>query len=526
MLGALARKLEAKGVYGAERRLKRALRNILITTVILVALALITGYYILLAMVLISAMLFLVGIFTSGRNYDLINREAILFAIHGFILANAGFDVTAIFDRLARMKEYEGSYVFRKIMGYFYFTGLDIKEAISKTLQEEKRLGMSFKTLLTGVYGGLVTGTDSQTIFNRIIQQEIIGSERDIEKFDSLVSSFLSGLMPVVIMFPLMTVLLGGLAGMGLAESLFLNLGLGIMIALILLFSENKFLYYPENIMLSLKTLFMQIIVSIAVAVGLYRVIGTQSLLFAILTFFLIGYYSEKRYIRVRRDIYSYLPTFLADLSGRISMGHTFTEAVTSMPLDIYGEFSRVLKYSIGNLINVGVIPERKDYDGIFAYRMYKNLLHDLMRGVYGSEALMNIRTVISLMSSIYDKVRSTMTIYGILLAASLSLGMLFVDFLSFLGAKMAGSIAQASEVPSSGLSGLMTLLSLLNIKGWIVDVYIVFAVAIIFAFGIFISSVTDGTRHGNQLSILFTVTAILLLLGVHKFVSPLILRF
>ena len=121
MLGALARKLEAKGVYGAERRLKRALRNILITTVILVALALITGYYILLAMVLISAMLFLVGIFTSGRNYDLINREAILFAIHGFILANAGFDVTAIFDRLARMKEYEGSYVFRKIMGYFYW---------------------------------------------------------------------------------------------------------------------------------------------------------------------------------------------------------------------------------------------------------------------------------------------------------------------------------------------------------------------------------------------------------------------
>lgn len=524
MLGALARKLEAKGIYGAEKRLRKALKNILIASTLLVALAIITGYYILLVLVLISGLLFLLSIFSSGRNYDLINREAILFAVHGLILAYAGFDVTGIFDRLARMEEYEGRYIFRRIMGYFYFTGMDLKEAISRVLHEERKLGASFKTLLTGVYSGLVTGTDTKTMFNRIIQQEIIGSERDIEKFDDLVRSFLSGLMPLVIMLPLMMVLLGGLTNMGLQETLFISIGLGIMITLILLFSENRFLYYPENIMLSPKVLIAQSFIAIAIGVGLFHFIGTRSLLFIPLVFFLTGYLFTRKYIRLRKDIYTYLPTFLADLGGRISMGHTFTEAVTSMPFDIYGEFSRILKYSVGTLINIGDIPPRKDYDGIFAYRMYKKLLIDLMRGTYGYEALASIRSIIALMSSIYDRVRSTVGIYSILLAFSLSIGVLLVDFVSFIGARISQSMGQLAQAETvRGFSGMLTFLTFLSGKTWIFDIYMVFTALAIFGFGIFVSSITDGTRHGNYLSILFAVTTTLLTLGIHEFVSPIL---
>ncbi len=520
LLSALASKLEVRGVYDAETKLKKALRRIVISSTILTVLAYITGYYILLALVAIAGLLFFLGIFASGRDYNLINREAILFVVHGFILAYAGFDITAIFDRLAKMEEYEGSYIFRRIMGYFYFTGMDLKSAINKVIQEEERLGVSFKTFLTGVYSGLMTGTDPKSMFSMIIQQALMESQRDIERFSDFISSFLSGLMPVVIMLPLLTVLLGGVANLGLPESLFLNIGLGLMMALIFLFSENKFLYYPESIMLNPKALFLQSTAAIAVGFGLYPLIGTPSLFLAALTFFIVGYYSTRKYIGVRKDVYSFLPAFLADLGERIGIGQTFAEAATSMSLDVYGEFSRVLKYSIGNLLMIGDIPWKKEYDGIFAYRMYKKLIMDLHRGTYGYEALANIRSIISLMSTVYDRVRWTLTTYSFIIAISLSLGMLFVDFLSFIGTKVAQSLVNVGQAAGS-MSGMLALLSFLSVKGWAIDVYMIFSVIFIIAFGIFVSSVSDGTRHGNMLSILYAIITMAFIIGIHYFVSP-----
>ena len=524
MLDAIALELEKKGVYNAKERLEGAIKKVIASSLLLGVLAYVTGYYVVLVLVPLFAVMLIYGLFTTGRDYGLVNRETVLFALHGFILANAGFDVTGIFDQFAKMREYEGSYVFRKIMGYFYFMGMDLREAINRVLQEEKRLGVSFKSFLTSIYNGMTTGIDTKGIFSMVIQQEIIDSERNIETFEQFINSFLSGLMPFIIMTPLMLVLLGGVANMPFIEYLFINLALGLGVGLILLFSENKFLYYPEQIMFNGKLFLIQLVFAVLVSVAAYFVIGTYSLFLGVLTFFIIGYLATKDYIGLRKDTYTFLPVFLADLGGRISIGQTFTEAVTSMPLDIYGKFSRVLKFSLGNLVNVGEIPEKKDFERIYVYKIYKKLITDLQKGIYGYEALLNVRTIISLMSTVYEKIRGTLSMNSFLMAVSLSFSMLFVDLMAFLGEKVSESMAQvqhAGTQVATGMQGMLMLLSFLKAKSWIIDVYFLFAVIFIFIFGIFTSSVSDGTRHGNVQSIVYAIVSMIMIVVIHSLVSP-----
>lgn len=524
MLDAIALELERRGVYNAKERLAGSIKRIIAASALLGLLAYITGFYVVLILIPLFAVMLFYGLFTTGRDYGLVNREAVLFSLHGFILANAGFDVTGIFDQFAKMREYEGSYVFRKIMGYFYFMGMDLREAINRVLQEEKRLGVGFKSFLTSIYNGMTTGIDTRSIFNMVIQQEIIESERNIETFEEFINSFLSGLMPFVIMAPLMLVLLGGVANMPFVEYLFINLALGIAVALILLFSENKFLYYPESIMFSGKVFFIQLLLASLVSAVGYFLIGTYSLFLGILAFFLAGYLATREYVGLRKDTYTFLPVFLADLGGRISIGQTFTEAVTSMPLDIYGRFSRVLKFSLGNLINVGEVPKKRDFERIYVYKIYRKLITDLQKGVFGYEALLNVRTIISLMSTVYEKVRSTLSMNTILMAVSLSFSMLFVDLMAFLGEKVSQSMAEVQQAGGqvvTGLEGLLVLLSFLRAKSWIIDVYFLFAFMFILIFGMFISSVSDGTRHGNLQSIIYAILSMILIVVIHSMVSP-----
>ncbi len=175
-------------------------------------------------------------------------------------------------------------------------------------------------------------------------------------------------------------------------------------------------------------------------------------------------------------------------------------------------------------MLIIGDVPWRKEYDGIFAYRMYKKLIMDLHRGTYGYEALANIRSIISLMSIVYDRVRWTLTTYSFIIAVSLSLGMMFVDFLSFIGNMVTQSLVNGLVnvgQAAGSMSGMLTLLSFLSVKGWAIDVYIIFSAIFIIAFGIFVSSVLDGTRHGNMLSILYAIITMALILGIHYFISP-----
>ncbi|MEM3372174.1 MAG: hypothetical protein QXO55_06170 [Candidatus Korarchaeum sp.] len=522
-LSALARNLELRGVYDAENRIKAALRKIIAASVMLGVVSYVTGYYIVMVFIPIVAVMFLASLFTTGRDYGLINRETILFALHGFILSNAGFDVTSIFDNLARIKEYQGSYVFRKIMGMFYFMGMDLKEAINIVLQEERRLGVAFKSFLSSIYNGLVTGIDTQSIFSLIIQQQIIESERDIEKFEDYVNSFLSGLMPVVIMLPIMMALLGGIANLAEVEAYFMNFAFAILIALILLFSENKFLYYPELILLDKRILSIQSVIA-AACIASYFLIGFYSFFLANFAFFTVGYAMTRNYIKIRNDTYSYLPVFLADLGGRISIGQTFTEAVANMPMNIYGHFSKVLRYSLGNLIAFGDIPPKRDYDRIFIYKIYKKIIMDLQRGVYGYAALMNIRTIISLMSLAYGKIRSSLTMNSILLSISLSFSILFIDIMGFLGFKVSQAIAQmqqADPTALSGLSGMLSLLSFLAFKPWMINVYAMFAAIFMFVFGMFVTTTCEGSRHGNIHSIIYVVISATLIMLMHELVAP-----
>ncbi len=527
MLGALARSLERRGVFDAERKLKSTLMKILLLTTLMGVLAYITKFYVVLIFVPIAAILLVLSLFSTGRDYGLINRESVLFALHGFILANAGFDVTGIFDKLAKMLEYEGSYVFRKIMGYFYFMGMDLREAINIVLAEEKKLGMSFKSFLTSVYNGMTTGIDTRSIFSMIIQQEIVESQKNIEAFEQTITSFLSGLMPFVVMTPMMLVLMGSVANMTFYHFAFLNIALGISVGLLLLFSENKFLYYPEIIMFSGRILVIQSIIALAVGVALYYMIGTYSLFVAVTVFYVVGYLMTRNYVGIRKDTYQYLPVFLADLGGRISIGQTFTEAVTNMPLDIYGKFSKVLKYSLGNLLHIGEIPPRKEFDRIYVYKIYKKLISDLQKGVYGYEALLNVRSIVSLMSAVYEKVRGTLGINMILIAVSLAFSTLFVDLLAFLGQQVAAAmknVKQAQTGVAGGMQSLLILLTFLQTQSWVVDVYFLFAAIFMIVMGSFVSSVTDGTRHGNIHSILYCILSSILIVIMHTLVAPLLI--
>ncbi len=411
-------------------------------------------------------------------------------------------------------------------MGYFYFMGMDLREAINRVLQEEKKLGVSFKSFLTSIYNGMTTGIDTKGIFSMVIQQEIIDSERNIEVFEQFINSFLSGLMPFIIMTPLMLVLLGGVANMPFIEYLFVNLALGVGVGLILLFSENKFLYYPEQIMFNGKLFLVQLLVAVLVSVAGYMVIGSYSMFLGVLAFFIVGYLGTREYIGLRKDTYTFLPVFLADLGGRISIGQTFTEAVTSMPLEIYGKFAKVLKFSLGNLVNIGEIPPKKDFERIYVYKIYKKLITDLQRGIYGYEALLNVRTIISLMSTVYEKIRGTLSMNSFLMAVSLSFSTLFVDLMAFLGQKVSQSMAEVQHAGAqiaTGMQGMLMLLSFLRAKGWIVDVYFLFAVMFILIFGIFTSSVSDGTRHGNVQSIVYAIVSMVLIVTIHSVISPLL---
>ncbi len=523
LLDALALELEKRGVYDAKKKLKSALTKVVASSLLLIILAVVTGYYLVLAAIPLFAAMFLYGLFSTGRDYGLINRETVLFALHGFILANAGFDVTGIFDQFAKMKEYAGSYIFRKIMSYFYFIGMDLREAINEVLQEEKRLGVGFKSFLTSVYNGMTTGIDTRSIFSMIIQQEVVESEKSIDAFEDSINTFLSGLMPFVIMVPLLMVLLGGVANMPFIEYLFLNLGLAIGIGLILLFSENKFLYYPEQILFVHKAFGIQLLLAIASTLLGYYTIGSYAFLIGALVFFVVGYLMTGNYIKLRRDTYAYLPVFLADLGGRISIGQTFTEAIISMPLSLSGRFSKVLKYSLGNLVNVGEIPRRAEFDRIFIYRIYKKLISDLQKGIYGYEALLNIRTIIAMMSSVYNRVRGTLSMNSLLMAVSLAFSTLFVDLMAFLGEKISESMLEIHKAESitGGMQGILSLLSFLKAKPWVIDVYFIFAAMLLYLFGIFISSISDGTRHGNAQALIYVISSVILMFLMHSVVAP-----
>ena len=528
MLDAWAHRLELKGVYSAKKKIKSTIKKILIASGLIVFFSLLSGLLILLTFIPIIAILFYMALVHEGRNYSLINKETILLALQSFILANAGFDVVGIFEKLARMKEYESSYIFRKIIGIFRFGGKDLRHAINAVMQEEKGLGTMFKEFLSSIYNGLITGIDVKTMFTLIIQQQAIEGEKDMEKFDEYTSSFLSSLMPVVVTLPLVMVLFSSTMDIDVIQGYAFVIAVGVAIFLFFLFSENKFLYYPEEPYFNGKVLLAQILGSVAVSLFLLNIVGIYAPLIGSIMFFVIGYALTRDYINVRKDIFIYLPVFFGDLSNRISIGQTFTEAVTSMPMEMYGHFSKVLKFSLGNLLLRSKIPHHPDYDRIYVYKIYKRIIEDMQKGIYGYEALTNIRLILSLMSSIYDKVRSSLNMQSFMISFSLALSIFFVDVLRMMGEQISTvmiNVETGGQQNIESMKSIFTILSFFMAKPWIVWTYVAFATIFIVIFGIFVSSVTDGSRHGNMISIMYAIVSVILTFLIHDLLSPMIMN-